>query len=48
MVPVQRTHGYDVSVTWTGNRGPGTSSYSAYSRDHEVTANGPTAQGSDG
>jgi organic hydroperoxide reductase OsmC/OhrA len=41
VVPVQRTHSYDVSVTWTGNLGPGTSSYSAYGRDHEVTANGP-------
>jgi organic hydroperoxide reductase OsmC/OhrA len=34
-------HSYDVSVTWTGNLGPGTSGYRAYSRDHEVTANGP-------
>ena len=36
-----RTHSYDVSVSWTGNLGPGTSGYRAYSRDHEVTANGP-------
>jgi organic hydroperoxide reductase OsmC/OhrA len=38
---VPRRHSYDVSVSWTGNRGPGTSDYRAYSRDHEVTANGP-------
>jgi organic hydroperoxide reductase OsmC/OhrA len=38
---VPRTHSYDVSVTWTGNRGAGTSGYRAYDRDHEVTAAGP-------
>jgi len=35
------THGYDVTVTWTGNRGTGTSEYLAYARDHEVSADGP-------
>ncbi|MGP4002898.1 OsmC family protein [Streptomyces sp. 8N706] len=35
-----RTHRYDVSITWTGNRGTGTSSYRAFARDHEVTASG--------
>jgi organic hydroperoxide reductase OsmC/OhrA len=35
-----RMHTYDVSVTWTGNRGTGTSGYRAYERDHEVRANG--------
>jgi organic hydroperoxide reductase OsmC/OhrA len=35
-----RTHVYGVSVSWTGNRGTGTSGYRAYSRDHEVTALG--------
>jgi organic hydroperoxide reductase OsmC/OhrA len=35
-----RTHAYGVSVSWTGNRGTGTSDYRAYSRDHEVTAPG--------
>jgi organic hydroperoxide reductase OsmC/OhrA len=40
---VARTHSYDVSVTWTGNRGSGTSGYRAYERDHEVTAGGPPA-----
>ncbi|AKT50586.1 OsmC family protein [Arsenicicoccus sp. oral taxon 190] len=33
-------HTYDLTVTWTGNQGPGTSSYAAYARDHEVTAPG--------
>ena len=35
-----RTHHYDVSVTWTGNRGTGTSGFRAYDRDHDVTADG--------
>lgn len=33
-----RTHEYDVAVTWTGNHGSGTSGYTAYGREHEVTA----------
>ena len=32
-----RTHSYDVTVAWTGNRGSGTSGYREYDRDHEVT-----------
>jgi organic hydroperoxide reductase OsmC/OhrA len=36
-----RMHSYDVSVTWTGNRGTGTSGYRDYDRAHEVGANGP-------
>jgi organic hydroperoxide reductase OsmC/OhrA len=35
-----RIHSYDISVTWTGNRGTGTSGYRAYERDHDVTAQG--------
>ena len=35
-----KTHTYEVTVTWTGNRGEGTSGYRAYARDHEVTADG--------
>jgi organic hydroperoxide reductase OsmC/OhrA len=31
-------HRYTVTVTWTGDRGEGTSSYRAYDRDHEVSA----------
>jgi organic hydroperoxide reductase OsmC/OhrA len=35
---VPRRHSYRVSVSWTGNRGEGTSGYRAYDRSHEVTA----------
>jgi organic hydroperoxide reductase OsmC/OhrA len=35
------THTYRTVVTWTGNRGSGTSGYRNYGRDHEVTAAGP-------
>lgn len=38
---MSRTHSYDVSVSWTGNRGTGTSHYRAYGRDHVVSADGP-------
>jgi organic hydroperoxide reductase OsmC/OhrA len=38
---VIREHSYAVTVTWTGNQGTGTSGYRAYSRDHEVFADGP-------
>lgn len=46
---MSRTHSYEISVTWTGNRGPGTSGYRAYDRDHDVTAAGlpPIAASSD-
>ncbi|MQA82002.1 MAG: OsmC family peroxiredoxin [Streptosporangiales bacterium] len=41
------THEYDVTVTWTGNRGTGTSGYRAYGRDHEVVVAGlPLLRGS--
>ncbi len=44
---VRRTHRYAVSVTWTGNRGTGTSGYRDYARDHEVAAGGkPVLAGS--
>jgi organic hydroperoxide reductase OsmC/OhrA len=35
-----RTHSYDVTVAWTGNRGSGTSGYREYGRDHKVTVSG--------
>jgi len=35
-----RDHAYVVTVTWTGNRGTGTSSYRAYARAHDVVAPG--------
>jgi organic hydroperoxide reductase OsmC/OhrA len=33
-----KTHRYTTRVTWTGNRGTGTSDYRAYDRDHEIAA----------
>jgi len=33
-------HHFTVSLTWTGNRGNGTSDYRAYGRDHEISASG--------
>ena len=33
-------HAYDVTVTWTGNLGDGTSHYRAYRRHHTVTTSG--------
>ena len=40
-------HHYDVTVTWTGNKGSGTSDYRAYSRNHEIAKDGkPTIVGS--
>lgn len=42
-----RKHDYRVTVTWTGNRGQGTSTYRAYARDHLIEAEGkPTIKGS--
>lgn len=32
------SHRYELTLTWTGNQGSGTSGYRAYSRAHEVTA----------
>jgi organic hydroperoxide reductase OsmC/OhrA len=44
---VRRTHRYDLTMTWTGNRGTGTSGYRDYGRDHEIGADGrPTLEGS--
>jgi organic hydroperoxide reductase OsmC/OhrA len=44
---VRRTHRYDLTVTWTGNRGTGTSGYRDYGRDHEIDAAGrPVLEGS--
>ena len=42
-----KKHEYDVTVVWSGNRGTGTSNYSAYSRDHDLsTAQASTISGS--
>ncbi len=35
-----KTHEYDVTVTWTGNHGPGTTTYTSYGREHEITSLG--------
>jgi organic hydroperoxide reductase OsmC/OhrA len=40
---VPTVHEYQVTLTWTGNRGTGTSDYRAYGRDHDVTADGKQA-----
>lgn len=37
------THRYEIEVRWTGNLGPGTAGYRAYSRDHEIGAAGKAA-----
>jgi organic hydroperoxide reductase OsmC/OhrA len=42
-----REHRYTPTVTWTGNTGSGTRSYTSYSRDHVVSVEGrPDIQGS--
>jgi organic hydroperoxide reductase OsmC/OhrA len=38
-----KAHQFTVSMTWTGNRGSGTSDYRAYGRDHEIAAPGKSA-----
>lgn len=36
-------HHYKLNVTWTGNRGSGTSGYRDYERDHVISAPGKAA-----
>ncbi len=46
-VEPDREHTYVVTVTWTGNRGTGTSAYRGYARAHDLSAPGkPTIPGS--
>ena len=33
-------HHYNTTITWTGNRGTGTSDYKAYERNHDVSIKG--------
>src|SRR5262245_27862049 len=40
---IAHTHTYEIRITWIGNRGSGTSSYTAYSRDHEIAIAGKAA-----
>ncbi|MEX0730659.1 MAG: OsmC family protein [Aquisalimonadaceae bacterium] len=43
----RREHRYATTVSWTGNHGEGTASYSAYSRAHTIMASGkPSIAGS--
>lgn len=35
-----KTHHYETSIRWTGNTGNGTTGYSAYTRAHEISAEG--------
>jgi organic hydroperoxide reductase OsmC/OhrA len=43
----EREHTYELQVQWQGNLGQGTSSYTAYSRSHELSAPGkPVIAGS--
>ena len=37
---MNRKHHYELSITWTGNLGNGTESYSGYHRDHIITVPG--------
>jgi len=37
---VNKEHQYRITVSWTGNRGQGTASYAAYSRDHLILSAG--------
>jgi organic hydroperoxide reductase OsmC/OhrA len=39
-MPLAKAHTYEIRTEWTGNRGSGTSSYNAYSRDHQISAAG--------
>jgi len=42
-----KTHRYELTVTWTGNTGGGTSGYRDYARSHDVAAGGkPVIAGS--
>ncbi len=38
-----RLHRFEVLNRWTGNRGEGTRTYTAYSRDHEISGAGKSA-----
>lgn len=40
MLEPPREHTYSVTVTWTGNTGPGTASYRAYDRAHAIGSDG--------
>lgn len=35
---MERSHSYNLTITWTGNKGTGTSDYRAYDRNHIIQA----------
>lgn len=37
---MNKVHKYNLSVEWTGNKGKGTKTYSSYSRNHKIEAEG--------
>ncbi len=37
---MEKEHHYTATITWTGNRGTGTSGYTAYDRDHTIAIEG--------
>ena len=37
---MNKEHQYQISITWTGNRGTGTSRYQAYDRSHTIAGEG--------
>jgi organic hydroperoxide reductase OsmC/OhrA len=37
---MSKQHHYSVGITWTGNRGPGTTDYRAYDRSHTISVTG--------
>ncbi len=37
---MERQHNYSATITWTGNRGKGTSGYKDYDRNHTISVNG--------
>lgn len=37
---MEKQHHYTTSLTWTGNKGPGTTNYKAYDRDYIIQVNG--------
>jgi organic hydroperoxide reductase OsmC/OhrA len=42
----EKTHHYELDITWTGNTGTGTSGYRDYERAHDISAPGkPTIPG---
>ena len=37
---MNKNHSFKIDVTWTGNNGQGTTSYTAYERSHEISSDG--------